>query len=342
MKKLASLVTPFIVVSGMTATTAAATPPSPHNNDNLSPITCQDDLSGYSQKEIFRHSQAATVHITTQTHKEKFQAITGMGVFDEENGEFYTIGYNKDGEFIPLTDTSNTHKPITKEMRSPYGTKHVPTPEKGLGAGYIVNSEEGLVMTAAHVVDTAKKHIGDIRLSFWTGTESVGSVKAELIGEDNKLDIAVLKYDPEDLPKELTEKAACLKLADSNGDAGTEVHVVGSPYGIISNMGFGRVSGRMERDGAEFTVTDTAINTGNSGGPMIDNETGEAIGTVSFILTKGGGSDGIGFATSVSTGKGIAISLITAYREKETSKLTEPQTQEEDKQYPTSYLQATP
>lgn len=52
----------------------------------------------------------------------------------------------------------------------------------------------------------------------------------------------------------------------------------------------------------EFLQTDTAINTGNSGGPMFNTD-GEVIGIVSFILTKSGGFDGIGFATSSNTAK---------------------------------------
>ena len=57
----------------------------------------------------------------------------------------------------------------------------------------------------------------------------------------------------------------------------------------------------------EFLQTDTAINTGNSGGPMF-NAQGEVIGIVSFILTKSGGFDGIGFATSINTANEALLS----------------------------------
>ncbi|UCE94306.1 MAG: trypsin-like peptidase domain-containing protein, partial [Flavobacteriaceae bacterium] len=101
------------------------------------------------------------------------------------------------------------------------------------------------------------------------------------------------------------KNAVTLKLADSDAvRVGESVFVVGAPYGLGHSLSSGYVSGiiRDKEDknpftNSEYIQTDAAINTGNSGGPMM-NMKGEVIGVVSNILTQSGGFQGIGFASS--------------------------------------------
>jgi len=162
---------------------------------------------------------------------------------------------------------------------------------KGVGSGVLI--EENQILTAAHVVDGA--HL--IEVEFTDGER----IKADVVSSLQASDVALLK-----LRKSHPEPTIAV-LADSDETRiGSKVFIIGSPFGITQTLSVGHLSGRMDRGvlvggtPIEFLQTDTAINTGNSGGPMFNTD-GEVIGIVSFILTKSGGFDGIGFATSSNT-----------------------------------------
>ncbi len=164
---------------------------------------------------------------------------------------------------------------------------------RGVGSGVLI--EENQIITAAHVVDGA--HV--INVQFNDGA----NIKASVVTSLDASDIALLK-----LEKSHPNPTVAV-LADSDQTRiGSKVFIIGSPFGISQTLSVGHLSGRMNRGlmvgGApiEFLQTDTAINTGNSGGPMFNTD-GEVIGIVSFILTKSGGFDGIGFATSSNTAR---------------------------------------
>lgn len=163
--------------------------------------------------------------------------------------------------------------------------------EPGVGSGFLI--EPDLVMTAAHVVADADR----VRVRF---TEDL-SIDASVVALLDKSDVAMLRLEHPH------PKPVLAKLGDSNAAlVGSSVFVVGAPYGLEQTLSVGYLSGRMQRgksasgDPIEFLQTDTAINPGNSGGPMF-NEQGEVIGVVSFILSKSGGFDGIGFAGAISS-----------------------------------------
>lgn len=168
-----------------------------------------------------------------------------------------------------------------------------PKPQSGLGSGVLI--DEDRILTANHVIDSAQL----IRVQFKDGVQIPAVVVASLEASD----IAVLKLDwAHPTPVIAT-------LADSDATrVGEPVFIIGSPFGISQTLSIGHLSGRLDKgmlaggSPIEFLQTDTAINTGNSGGPMF-NSAGEVIGVVSFILSKGGGFDGIGFATSSNTAK---------------------------------------
>ncbi|MEM7257839.1 MAG: trypsin-like peptidase domain-containing protein [Pseudomonadota bacterium] len=164
---------------------------------------------------------------------------------------------------------------------------------RGVGSGVLIKDNQ--ILTAAHVVDGASV----IEVQFTDGNRINASVVSSLQASD----IALLQLAESPVnPKIAT-------LADSDDTAiGSEVFIIGAPFGISQTLSVGHLSGRMNRGlmaagtPIEFLQTDTAINTGNSGGPMF-NTKGEVIGIVSFILSKSGGFDGIGFATSINTAK---------------------------------------
>ncbi len=168
-----------------------------------------------------------------------------------------------------------------------------------IGTGFVV-SEDGLIMTAAHVIEVVDR----IVVRFSNGWEE----EAEVAAAAPRADVALirLKAAPADL------KAA--EIGDSDRvRTGDRVFVVGSPYGIEFTLTAGHVSGRriqggFSPDGAPMVQlqTDAAINQGNSGGPMF-NMDGQVVGVVSHILTRSGGFEGLGFALSINTARDILL-----------------------------------
>jgi serine protease Do len=152
-----------------------------------------------------------------------------------------------------------------------------------LGSGVIVTNE-GHIITNNHVVD----QVDEIEVQLSDGRTK----KARLIGADADVDLAVLKIDEPGVKP--------LKLADSDAvQAGDFVLAIGNPFGFEETVTDGIISskGRPNR-GDEFgdlLQTNAAINPGNSGGPLI-NLRGEVIGINTAIISRSGGSQGIGFA----------------------------------------------
>ena len=163
---------------------------------------------------------------------------------------------------------------------------------EGVGSGVLI-SDDGLILTAAHVV-----HVADsVHVEFHDGTRTLGQVLAS----DQDADIALVKIEraPDDV--------VSVPLADSDAVAiGDEIVVIGAPYGLGHTLSVGHISGRRTNDeddlfaGTELFQTDAAINQGNSGGPLFTRD-GEVAGVVSHILSRSGGYEGMGFAVSSNT-----------------------------------------
>ena len=162
------------------------------------------------------------------------------------------------------------------------------TTARGLGSGVII-SAGGLILTAAHVVDTADT----IEVILLDERER----KAEVVASLGAADLALIQLldPPDDLP--------FIPLGDSDTvKTGAQVFVIGAPYGLEHSLTVGYLSGRRVMENTpfgdlEFLQTDAAINMGNSGGPMF-NRQGEVIGIVSHIKSQSGGNEGLGFAAS--------------------------------------------
>jgi len=159
-------------------------------------------------------------------------------------------------------------------------------PFRGLGSGVIVDAKKGYIVTNHHVINSAS----EILVQLHDGRE----YKAELIGSDEMSDIALLKLEK---AKNLTE----IRLADSdNLRVGDFSVAIGNPFGLGQTVTSGIISalGRsgLNLDNFEnFIQTDAAINSGNSGGALV-NLNGELIGINTAILGPNGGNVGIGFA----------------------------------------------
>jgi serine protease Do len=157
--------------------------------------------------------------------------------------------------------------------------------QRGLGSGVIV-SADGYILTNNHVVNGAD----DVKVSIG---ESLEKHDARVVGTDALADLAVLKIEATNLRPATFGDSEQLQVGDV-------VFAIGNPFGlgmsvsrgIVSALGRGNLGIEQIED---FIQTDAAINMGNSGGALIDNE-GRVIGINTAILSGTGGFNGIGFA----------------------------------------------
>lgn len=182
----------------------------------------------------------------------------------------------------------------------------IPEPQQGqpdrmaTGSGFII-SEDGYVVTNHHVVedaDTVTVRLADRR-----------EYDAELIGQDPRSDLALLRIDAKDLP--------FLSLGQDDAlQVGEWVLAIGSPFGLDYSVTAGIVSAkgrslptRSRENYVPFLQTDVAINPGNSGGPLF-NLDGEVVGVNSQIFTtRAGGSIGLSFAIPVNVLRNVVEQL---------------------------------
>ncbi|ACA88481.1 Do family serine endopeptidase DegQ [Shewanella woodyi] len=158
-------------------------------------------------------------------------------------------------------------------------------PFRGLGSGVIIDANKGYIVTNNHVIDGAD----EILIGLHDGRE----VEAKLIGADAESDIALLQIKAKNL--------VAVKRADSDElKVGDFAVAIGNPFGLGQTVTSGIVSA-MGRSGLgiemleNFIQTDAAINSGNSGGALV-NLNGDLIGINTAIVAPGGGNVGIGFA----------------------------------------------
>ena len=196
----------------------------------------------------------------------------------------------------PAQDLSELYKKVLPSVVKIYTEEKVDYPslglvstESGLGSGVLID-ESGIILTASHVVNIANS----IMVEFSNGEK----VPAKVISSVPSADVALLKLT-------WNVKQPAIKLGDSDKmEVGNEIMMVGAPFGLDFSMSKGYISGRRVlkkfANGSnfiEFFQTDAAINPGNSGGPMF-NMNGEVIGIASYILSKSGGFEGLGFAAT--------------------------------------------
>ena len=162
----------------------------------------------------------------------------------------------------------------------------MPRRVQSLGSGFVLDAEQGIVVTNNHVIADAD----EIEVNFSDGSK----LKAELVGKDTKTDLAVLKVDP------TKKQLKAVSFGDSDAiRIGDWVMAIGNPFGLGGTVTVGIVSARNRDINSgpydDFIQTDAAINRGNSGGPLFNME-GEVIGINTAIISPSGGSIGIGFS----------------------------------------------
>jgi serine protease Do len=167
--------------------------------------------------------------------------------------------------------------------------------QHAVGSGVIVDAS-GYIMTNAHVVEGAQR----IRVALPLPTDTGQAVplgkrhilQARLIGVHKDTDLALLKIDETDLP-------ILPLLVSPRPRVGQLVFAIGSPEGLQNSVTLGVVSAVSRQPDPEkpltYIQTDAPINPGNSGGPLVDMN-GAVVGINTFILSEGGGSEGLGFA----------------------------------------------
>ena len=180
---------------------------------------------------------------------------------------------------------------------------------QGLGSGTIVNSN-GYIITNRHVVLVSDDRTGAVTIAnaAYVTLSDKREFKAQVLGVDEKTDIAVLKINEKNLP--------FARFANSDKcRVGDVVFAIGNPLGVGMTVTSGIVSGLSRSDTGvglvyqDFIQTDAAINAGNSGGPLIDHE-GRIIGMNTMIRTAGqGGNIGIGFSIPSNLISGVALDL---------------------------------
>jgi serine protease Do len=170
--------------------------------------------------------------------------------------------------------------------------------QQSIGSGLVIDAD-GYIVTNAHVLRGA--HRVQVKIPAAAGDETadgslVGgrgrTMEARIIGSDADIDLALLKIEARGLP--------ALPLSDYNKlRQGELVFAFGSPEGLQDSVTMGVVSAVARQPDADspmvFVQTDAPINPGSSGGPLV-NVDGEVVGINTFIVTEGGGNEGLGFA----------------------------------------------
>ena len=196
-----------------------------------------------------------------------------------------------------------------------FGTPQTST-ATATGSGIII-SEDGYILTNNHVVDTSSSNssysyydISDatsvkVKLNSSTYGDDA-TYDAKIVVKDSQTDLAVLKIDKTDL--------TAAEFGDSDqAIVGEFVMAVGSPLGLDTTVTQGIISAvnrEVESDGTKYTCiqTDAAINSGNSGGALVNSE-GKVIG-INTLKLSGSGVEGIGFAIPINSTLDVTSQLI--------------------------------
>ena len=179
------------------------------------------------------------------------------------------------------------------------GSQSPVLPPSSLGSGFVIDADKGYIITNNHVIRDAE----EVRVTFTDDT----TLKAKIIGRDEKVDLAVLQV-------ETTKKLTEVPFGDSSVmRVGDWVLAIGNPFGLGGTVTAGIISARQRDINSgpydDYLQTDASINRGNSGGPMF-NLKGEIIGINTAIFSPSGGSVGIGFAIPSDLAKPVINQLI--------------------------------
>lgn len=219
------------------------------------------------------------------------------------------VEYNSDGTYAYTRDLVKAVKDSIVYIEV-YVTYRGQETLYGAGSGIVI-SQDGYIITNAHVAENDSYPVSKLEVNVNTTDPETGDVVsnkyvAELLGSDTDTDLAVLKIDATGL--------TAAKLGNSDElSLGDDVVVIGNPLGLETSVSKGVVSGldRQVYDDNSISAiqTDTAINSGNSGGGMF-NMYGEVVGVVNMKLINDN-AENLGFAITINDAKAVISDLIT-------------------------------
>ncbi|TCB51070.1 Do family serine endopeptidase [Acinetobacter sp. ANC 4779] len=174
--------------------------------------------------------------------------------------------------------------------------QQAPQEKTGYGSAFFI-SKDGYLLTNHHVVEDASKvtiMLNDRR-----------EIDATVVGSDERTDVALLKVNGSNFPELRTGNVDRLRV-------GEPVLAIGSPFGFDYSASAGIVSAKMRNMMGETSVpfiqTDVALNPGNSGGPLF-NQNGEVVGVNSRIFSGTGGYMGLSFSIPIDVAMDVAEQL---------------------------------
>lgn len=180
----------------------------------------------------------------------------------------------------PIDDASKYSVRIKSNVRYAFAEEDAGTSD---GAGFLIDRKRGWVLTNAHVSGYGT---GDIEVSF----KGYDYFDAKPVYIDPELDLAIVQVETENIPEEAMEaKLSCGDRALN----GLAVAAYGHPHGLTYSASRGIISKVRYYEGVDWVQTDAAVNPGNSGGPLIDLETGDVVGINAMGLED---TEGLNFA----------------------------------------------
>ena len=191
-----------------------------------------------------------------------------------------------DGAPLPKVPEGSPFEDLFEDFFNKDGRTRRDRRVSSLGSGFVVDAEEGLIVTNTHVIEGAD----EIIVNFADGSR----LKVDkVVGKDGKTDLALLKVTPK-------KPLKAVKFGSSESlRVGDWVMAIGNPFGLGGSVTIGIISAKARDINSgpydDYLQTDAAINKGNSGGPLF-NMDGEVIGINTAIISPTGGSIGIGFA----------------------------------------------
>ena len=187
---------------------------------------------------------------------------------------------------------------IPARLQRILGSSYVSRSRQDMGSGVLV-SEDGYILTNNHVIS----QVQNISVGLWDGRFAT----AQVVGSDPETDLAVLKVELGGLP-------AAPLAENANVRVGDVVLAIGNAFGLSHTVTMGIISATGRNDlrsvlYEDFIQTDAAINTGNSGGALI-NHLGEVIGINTRNLGQMQGAQNIGFAIPIAMANDVMKQIV--------------------------------
>ena len=247
---------------------------------------------GYIQKGLY-----AAVFTIVATHTQAASAVDFSNLVEQVSPAVVSVNVVK-----KMTQEELIQQQVPEILRRFFGNQVIiPEPQEpqektGYGSAFFI-SKDGYLLTNHHVVENASKvtiMLNDRR-----------ELDATVVGSDERTDVALLKVNGSNFPALRTGNVDRLRV-------GEPVLAIGSPFGFDYSASAGIVSAKMRNMMGETSVpfiqTDVALNPGNSGGPLF-NQNGDVVGVNSRIFSGTGGYMGLSFSIPIDVAMDVVEQL---------------------------------